>query len=383
MHTSEDPAVIQEAERSVLRPRASMPLVVLSVLGVLTAMYVARDVLIPIAFALLLALLLSPLLRRLGRLGLPDLASAFILVVGVAAVFTLGVLLLARQAQQWLTEAPATVQQVGQMLPAKFGPLSDLEKTSDAVAEMTTPSPDVKPLEVEVQNQDLALAVVGVSSQFVGSAVIVFVVAFFLLGFSDTLKRQATSSRSSFNERRHVVQLLINVERGISRYLATITLINIGLGIVTGLVLWLLGIPNPILWGVMAATLNYVPHVGAFLCMAILFFVGAVTHQSISYGLMCAGVFMVLTSIESYFVTPMILSRSLQLSPLAVILAILFWGWLWGISGGLMAAPLLTVVKIICDQFESLRGWSGVLAGASSKSLSQNGTVAAHAPRAA
>jgi predicted PurR-regulated permease PerM len=88
-----------------------------------------------------------------------------------------------------------------------------------------------------------------------------------------------------------------------------------------------------------------------------------VTRESLAFGLVCAGAFMVLTAIESYFVTPFVLSKSLQLSPLAVILAILLCGWMWGISGGLMAAPLVTILKIICDQFESLRGWSAVLAG--------------------
>jgi predicted PurR-regulated permease PerM len=127
--------------------------------------------------------------------------------------------------------------------------------------------------------------------------------------------------------------------------------------------MWLLKIPNPLLWGVLVAMLNFVPHVGAFLCMVVLFFVGTVTHQSMVHGLLTAGVFVLLTSAESYFITPFVLSKSLQLSPLAVILAILFWGWLWGIAGGLMAAPLLTVIKIICDQFEVTRPYSSLLAG--------------------
>jgi predicted PurR-regulated permease PerM len=112
----------------------------------------------------------------------------------------------------------------------------------------------------------------------------------------------------------------------------------------------------------MATTLNYVPHFGAFICMIVLFFVGAVTHESLSYGGLAAGCFAVITFIESYFVTPMTLSKSLQLSPLAVILSILFCGWLWGIAGGLMAAPLLAVAKIICDQFESTKAF-GVFLG--------------------
>jgi predicted PurR-regulated permease PerM len=192
---------------------------------------------------------------------------------------------------------------------------------------------------------------------------IVFVLAFFLLSFSDALLKQAVESRPSFAEKRNVVSLLHNVENGVSRYLATITLINAGMGVVTAITLWLLQVPNPLLWGVMAATLNYVPHVGALVCMGVLFLVGAAAHQSLWYGAGAAAAFALITSAESYFVTPLVLSKSLQLSPLAVILSVLFWGWLWGIAGGLMAAPLLAIAKICCDQFEALRPLGQVLSG--------------------
>jgi predicted PurR-regulated permease PerM len=175
------------------------------------------------------------------------------------------------------------------------------------------------------------------------------------------LLKQAIESRDHLYEKKNIVQLVQNVEFGISRYLLTVTLINIGLGVLTTMVLWILRLPNPVLWGVMATTLNFVPHVGAFLCMLVLFFVGAVSHESLLYGALVATCFAVLTFVESYFVTPMALSKSLQLSPLAVILSVIFWGWLWGISGGLMAAPLLAVAKIICDQFEVTKSLSIIL----------------------
>ena len=347
------------------RPRASLPLIILCVIAILAVMYVARDLLVPIVLALLLALILRPAMRRMRALHLPDIVSAFLLIAGVVAIFVLGMLSLAGQAQQWLAEAPATIQKVSSMLPTKTGPLSNIEKTTAAVQDLTKPEDAQEPMQVELKSTDLALAVLGVSTHFVGAAVIIFVVSFFVLAFSDTLLKQAVESRHSFGEKRNVVELLQNVESGISRYLVTITVINIGLGIATGLAMWALKIPNPILWGVMATILNYVPHVGAFLGMVVLFFVGSVTHQSIGYGAVAALTFASLTTIESYFITPMVLSKSLQLSPLAVILAILFWGWLWGVSGGLMAAPLLAVLKIVCDQFDSLKGLGTFLAGES------------------
>lgn len=356
----------QAANSEAAPPRrsASWPLVVLAVLAILAALYVARDVLVPITLAVLLALLLRPILRRMRRLRIPDLASALVLVGGVAVLFALAVLTLAGQGQQWLSEAPAMIQKVGQMLPRKSGPIDDLQKTTQAVQDLAaTDNSQEKPVPVEVQSSDAAYALVGGSGHFIGAAVIVFVLGYFLLALSETLLKQALSTRGTFLEKRNIVELVREVESGISRYLLTITIINACLGIATAAAMWALGVPNPILWGILAGLLNYVPHVGAFLCMVVLFIVGTVTHQSLAQGALVAGAFVLLTSAESYFITPVVLSKSLRLSPLAVILAILFWGWLWGIAGGLMAAPLLTIAKIVCDQFLVLRPYSALLSG--------------------
>jgi predicted PurR-regulated permease PerM len=218
----------------------------------------------------------------------------------------------------------------------------------------------------------------GTSGHFLGATLVVLVLAFFLLTYSDTLLRQAIESRSSFADKKAVVALLIHVESGISRYLATVTIINLGMGCITAIVLWLLAIPNPVLWGLMAAVLNYVPHIGALVCEVVLFFVAAVVHESLWWGLAAAGSFFGITTIESYLVTPLVLSRRLQLSPLAVILSVLSIGWLWGIPGGLMAAPLLAIAKIVCDELPTLRPVGMVLSG-ESKSAGQ-GTAAAPEP---
>ncbi|MBC7854131.1 MAG: AI-2E family transporter [Pirellulaceae bacterium] len=334
------------------RPRASIPIVVLCGLAVIGAMYFARDLLIPLVLAVLLALLLRPLLRRMRKLHLPDFASAAILISAVSALVAFGAYKLAGQAQEWLVHAPETVARVRTMLPTKSGPIGDIQKTTDAVEDLTKAGGEDKAIAVKVSAPDVAFAVLGVSGHVATSAIIVLVVAFFLLALSDVLLKQAVESRPLFYEKKNIVQLVQNVEVGVSRYLLTVTIINIGLGVVTALTMWALRLPNPILWGVMATLLNYVPHVGAFLCMIVLFFVGSVAHKSLAWGGLVSGCFAVITFIESYFVTPMTLSKRLQLSPLAVIVSVLFWGWLWGIAGGLMAAPLLAVAKIICDQFE-------------------------------
>ena len=351
------------AEANAARPQASWPLVVLALLAIGAAMYFARDVLVPIVFAILLALVLRPVMRRMRKANLPDGLSALILISAIALVFLAGIATLAGQAQTWLAEAPATVARVRKMIPMQSGPISDFQEATAAVEDLTKTKEGPAPLKVEVSSQDAAATLLGVSSHFTAASIIVFVLGYFLLAFSDTLLKQALAAQATFGDKRNVVSVLQNVEQGISRYLLTITVINIALGVATAVTMWLWGVPNPLLWGVLATVANFVPHVGAFLCMVVLFFVGAVTHQSLALGAGVAGTFVLLTSAESYFITPMVLSKSLQLSPVAVLLAILFWGWIWGIGGGLMAAPLLAVMKIVCDQFASLKWLSVILSG--------------------
>jgi len=363
-----------------VRPCGTRPQLVLAWLGVLTALYVARDIIIPVTLAVLLALLLRPIMRRLRKLHWPDTLSSFLVVGPVAIVFLAGMLTVLRQGQAWLAEAPQMVERVGKMLPRHYGPIDDFTKALNALWGLAQTDTTAQPVPVIVHSREAAFTVLGASGHFVAVALIVFVVAFFLLAFSDTLLNRAVESQSSFAQKRHIVVLLQNIENGISQYLATITIINICLGIVTGCLMWMLGLPNPMLWGVVAMTLNYVPHVGAFVCMALLFVVGAVAHESLWYGTMTAAGFALVTFAESYFITPLALSRSLQLSPLAVILSVVFWGWLWGIAGGLMAAPLLAVMKIICDQFETLRPLGIVLSADARKTAlaTLNGAAPAH-----
>jgi predicted PurR-regulated permease PerM len=355
----------REAVTAASPPRPSWPLIVLGWGTILAGLYFARDILIPIVLAALLALLLRPILKRMRRLGLHDGLTAFLLIGGIAAIFALGAWTLAGQAERWLAAAPRTVNRVRQLLPQRSGPLEKLQETTAAVQDLARGQESAPPVQVEVQSSDVAYALLGVSGHIVGTAIIVFVLGFFLLLFSESLLRQALALRPSFAQKRGMVETLIDVERGVSRYLLTITMINICLGVATAFSLWLLGIPNPILWGVLATTANYVPHVGAFVCMVVLFFVGAVSHESLGYGVLTAGAFVILTSAESYFITPLVLSRSLQLSPLAVILAILLGGWLWGLAGALMAAPLLAMLKIVCDRSPALQVYSALLAGES------------------
>jgi len=360
------PSFFRQSEHAAAlrdRPRASWPLMVLATIAILAVLYFARDIIVPVVFALMLALLFRPLLRRLKKYHVPNGIAAIFPVLGLLVLFLLAIGSLAGQAQSWLADAPETVRNVRNMLPLGKGPIEDLKETTHAVQELTNdgeaPAQSVK---VEAAaSHDWVFAVAGVSGHFFASAMVVFVLCYFLLAMSDHLVKQLVEAMPSFFEKRNVVQLVQNVEQGMSRYLATITIINICVGVITGLIAWMMGIDNHMLWGVLATTLNYVPHLGPFLTMIVLFFVGSLTHQSLWYGGALAGLFALVTTAESYFITPLMLSRHLELSPLAVILAVVFGAWMWGIGGGLLAAPMLAVFKIVCDQFESLHMFGAML----------------------
>ena len=193
MQESEGEATNVEAEAP--RQKASLPVTILSGLGIIAAMYFARDLLIPLFFAILLALLLRPLFRRMQKLRLPDFVSAGILIFAVAVLILFGIFTLAGQAQGWLAHAPDTVVKVRKMLPMTSGPIGDLQKTTDAVKGLAQTETSERTVPVEVFTPDLALTVVGVSGHLLASVIIVFVVAFFLLALSDLLLKQAVESR--------------------------------------------------------------------------------------------------------------------------------------------------------------------------------------------
>jgi predicted PurR-regulated permease PerM len=148
-----------------------------------------------------------------------------------------------------------------------------------------------------------------------------------------------------------------------ARYLFTITCINVGLGSAAALLMHVLGMPNPLLWGVMVALLQYVPYVGPAISGTILTIVAFITYDDLNSILLVPAVFFALVTVEGQFITPYLTGRSLTLNPVMVFLSMLLWGWIWGAVGALMAVPLLMTLKIVCDHIESLHAIGEFVSG--------------------
>jgi predicted PurR-regulated permease PerM len=181
-----------------------------------------------------------------------------------------------------------------------------------------------------------------------------FILLYFLLVSGDLFLRKLVRVTPTLAGKRKAVEVAHRVQGDLARYLATITAINVGLGVAGGLAMALLGMPNPALWGAMAALFNFVPYVGAVVGTGIVGVVAALTFGDGPRWLAAPLVYFALTGLEGYLVTPMILGQRLRLNPVAILLGLLFWGWLWGIAGAFLAVPLLVALKILSENLPRL-----------------------------
>jgi predicted PurR-regulated permease PerM len=187
-----------------------------------------------------------------------------------------------------------------------------------------------------------------------GELLILIVVRFFMLSTGDTLLRRLVEILPSFGDKKRAVEIVNEVEHNISIYLLTITMMNLAVGVMTGLTMWACGVADPVLWGAMAFLLNYIPILGPLTGVVMFFLVGLLTFTSPWLALVPAGLYLLIHIAEGETITPMLLAHRLTLNPVVVILALFFWHWMWGVPGALLAVPLVAIAKIVCDRIPQL-----------------------------
>ena len=318
-------------------------------------LYFAAPVLMPIAVAVLFNLLLAPAVRLLARLRIPQpLGAALVLALGLG-LFAGAVSLLADPAREWMQKAPDSFYQVETKLRSLKEPIEKIQQASSQI-EQATQLGDKQPTQkVEIERPGLTQALLAGTPEVLASTGIVIVLLYFLLASGDSIRRKVVSVIPLLQDKKRAVEIMRGIERDISYYLLTVTFINLVLGIIVTLVLTALGVPNPLLWGAMIALFNYAPYIGAAAGIVILAAVGLLSFDTLPQALLVPGFFLVLTVLEGQLITPMILGRRLLLSPVAIFITMVIWGWLWGVTGALIAVPLLASIKIICENFEPLQ----------------------------
>lgn len=326
------------------------------------ALYFGRDFFMPVVLACLLAMILTPIVRFLRKRGIPEPVSATILVIIAMIIIGTAGYLLSGPVIKLIDDAPAIGKQLTERLDKLRQPFEKMLNVSQQVerAAETAQEPGV---------QRVVIAQPGIVSQAaanllsVGAApAITFVLSLFLLASGTLFYQKIVQSFTRLSEKKRALRIVYDIEREISHYLLTITIINIGLGIVIGFGLWLIGMPTPFVWAAAVALLNYLPYIGAAMNIALVTVIAIVSFDSLSYAMLAPLVAIFCYIVEGQFVTPTIVGRRLEINAVSIFVAVAFWSWLWGFVGALIAVPLLVVIKVFCDHFESLRHVGNFLA---------------------
>lgn len=339
--------------------RRARTISVIGTFGILMlgCLYVAQSLLLPIVLGFLLSLVFSPLVRALARFRIPQTVTAFAVVLALSASVIAGIYGLSGPISGWIDEAPNIERQLRLRLADLGEPLDKLREAQKQVSEATDQNngdEDVQKVVVAEPNL-ISQAAQGAPDILAGIALMLVLMLFILSG-GDRVYQKLIRSLPTFGDRRKGLRIAHDVEREVSRYLATITAINITLGIVIGTLMAIVGLPNPVLWGIAAAVLNYVPILGAMTGVVIVAVVSLVSMQTTGQALVAPALYLTCTVIEGQLITPMLVGNRLKINSVAIVLAIALWGWLWGFVGVLVAVPLLIVASVISNHVEGLGG---------------------------
>jgi predicted PurR-regulated permease PerM len=345
------------------RPRGSGALMVLSVLAVGYTLWAAQALILPVLLAVFLAMVGNPILRGLQRLYMPRFLAALLVVFGGLAVAGVLGTQLARPAAQWMEQAPRQMRQLGNALRDFAKPVRQANEAAETIARAAGGETSRSPQVVRTQVDD-PYGVLTRGPKLVAALFAVILLTFFFLVFGGRLQRSAIALLPTRQRQKITVNILQDIEREISRYVFTITTINVAVGLVFAALLHLLldvALQEALLWGTMVALLNYAPYVGPMIGIVLMLVVGFVTWKEVGPSLMPAGLYLGLNIIEGQFLTPIILGRRMALSPLILILALMVFGWMWGIVGLLLAVPLLVCVKLVLAKLDGMDGWARLL----------------------
>jgi len=303
-------------------------------------LYIGRAILLPILAASIVALTLAPLVKGAKRRGIPPWLSGLVIVILGLGVLGLAATMLAGPVSEWIGRAPEIGATIKDRLSVLDRPLASLHELQAALG-------GGEGVNVNTPTSSIVLPVVAFVTPAAGELLLFFgTLLFFLIGQLE-LRSSLVSLFGNRDAKLRFMKIMRDIERNLAGYLTVVTIINAALGTIVAIGTWLIGYPNPVLFGILAALLNYIPYVGPGIMVIVLFGVGLVSFPFIAHAAVAPIGFMVLTTMEGHLVTPTIVGRRLTLNPLLVLLALAFWTWMWGPFGAFLAVPLSIIGLVV------------------------------------
>lgn len=324
--------------------------------GIAAVLFVreARPFFLPICFAVALTFALAGAVRRLRRWGVPEPAGAALVLVGLLSAGGILINTLIEPAAVWIQKAPTTLGQVFEQIDRVRSNIPIIAPPGRARLGGSSGDPVKEKIATEGINLTGKLLGHFMSTSYAVTATVILL--YFLLASERWLLARTLEAVPCRRRKILFVASLRRVQHDISLYLSTMALINTALGVATAAAMAALGLPNPVLWGAMAGVLNFIPYLGPMMATLMLFMAGVIgLPESGLMVAMPAGAFLALHALESNFISPIVVGRRLALSPVSVFISVLFWGWIWGIAGAMIAVPMLLLLRIVCRRNRSSR----------------------------
>ena len=339
-----------------------MSLVVLASLAMAFTLWAAQSLILPILLAMFFALVGNPILRLLERLWVPRAIGAVLVIgLGLGATSALAVQLIG-PTMEWAQEAPQQMRKIGRQVQNLTKPMQQANLAAENFARVAA-GEGSRRVEVVRTQLDDPYKVLTRAPRLLASVLAVVLLTLFFMIYGQSLQRHAIALFPTRHQQRFTTEILRSIEREVSRYVLTITVINTLVGLVFAGVLMLLGLElqNALLWGTAAALLNFAPYVGPLIGVVMMLLVGFVEFDEPLAAVLPAAAYLALHTLEGQLVTPIVLGRQMKISPLVLILALMVFGWLWGIIGLLLAVPMLVCIKLVLARLDGMHGWAKLL----------------------
>jgi predicted PurR-regulated permease PerM len=320
------------------------------VLAIMGFLYFARPVVLPVFLACVAGMTLKPLIRWSSCCHIPPWISAAVVLCLLVSAMGIGLFQLGRPALTWMNEAPQRMTELRQRVQKVFPRLARFNKAAAAVNNLGATEDEDKATMVEVKTSRLPSTFINWTGTFLAGVGETLILLYLLLASGDLFLQKLVHVMPTMRDKKRAVEISHEIQQNISNFLFSVSLINIGLGLVVSGGLYFMDVPNAVMWGMFVAVLNFVPYFGPVAGVIVLAAVGLTAFDSLWMGLLPSAWYLLLHLLEANLITPVLLGRRFTLNPVVIFVSLIFWTWLWGLPGALLSVPILVSIKVVCDR---------------------------------